>query len=57
MNDPQQQERVDVRGLSCIECRREWTDPQERWRIYLTADEPPEAVVYCGFCASFEFDP
>ena len=56
MIDPQQRELTQVRRLMCIECEREWMDPTERWRIYLTPDEQPEAVLYCGFCASFEFD-
>jgi hypothetical protein len=57
MIDPHQQERTQVQRLVCVECEREWMDPSERWRIYVTTDEPPEAVLYCGFCASFEFDP
>jgi hypothetical protein len=55
MNDPQQA-LTQVRRLSCVECRREWTDPSERWRVYLTSDEPPEPVLYCADCAAFEFD-
>jgi hypothetical protein len=43
--------------LCCVECERRWVDPSERWRIYLTDDEPAEAVLYCASCASFEFDP
>jgi hypothetical protein len=44
--------------LVCIECRREWVDPRERWRIYLTNDKPtPHAVPYCEACARREFDP
>jgi hypothetical protein len=43
--------------LSCIECKREWLEPGERWRIYLTSDDQPEAVPYCAGCAAFEFDP
>ena len=59
MIDPQQhqQQRTEIARLTCLECEREWTDPAERWRIYLTSDEPPEAVLYCAACASFEFDP
>ena len=44
-------------SLMCIECTREWIDPGERWRIYITADVEPEPVIYCGVCAAFEFDP
>jgi hypothetical protein len=30
--------------------------PRERWRVYLTDDDPPEAVAYCPACAASEFD-
>jgi hypothetical protein len=43
--------------LVCIECGRTWTEPQERWRIYLTDDVQPLPVLYCAACAAFEFDP
>jgi hypothetical protein len=55
MNDPQTQ-LTQVRHLSCIECDREWTNPSERWRIYLTPDELREPVLYCADCAAYEFD-
>lgn len=42
--------------LACEECHRRWLEPYERWRLYLTADEPPEAVSYCPGCAGREFD-
>jgi hypothetical protein len=59
MIDPMryEQQLTHVGRLSCIECNREWSDPSERWRIYLTTDEPPAPVLYCADCASFEFDP
>jgi hypothetical protein len=41
----------------CQECRRPWLEPQERWRLYLTEEEPVEAVPYCPSCAAREFDP
>jgi hypothetical protein len=44
-------------ALECVECGRLWSDPTERWRMYVTDDEPPEAVPYCRDCASREFDP
>ena len=34
-------------AFECIECRRQWDVPTERWRVYITDDEPPEATVYC----------
>jgi hypothetical protein len=42
--------------LVCVECRRRWTEPAERWRTYLTDDEPPETATYCPDCAAREFD-
>lgn len=41
----------------CQECRRPWLDARERWRLYLTDEEPIEAIPYCPACASREFDP
>jgi hypothetical protein len=49
------EQKAPTRLLSCIECGQIWLDPVERWRIYLTDDEPAEAVVYCSHCAEFEF--
>jgi hypothetical protein len=46
-----------VKLLSCQECERPWLDPTERWRIYLTDDEPRVPVAYCRECAAREFDP
>ena len=42
--------------VACQECRRPWLDPCERWRMYLDADEPLQAVPYCPECAAREFD-
>jgi hypothetical protein len=39
----------------CAECGREWVDARERWRVYVTEDEPPELVAYCPDCARREF--
>jgi hypothetical protein len=41
--------------LTCTECGREWVLRIERWRLYLTDHEPPQAVVYCPSCARREF--
>ena len=44
--------------LVCIECGREWSDPRERWRVYVSAenDDPqPETGAYCPSCAQREF--
>jgi hypothetical protein len=48
---------VIVKQISCEECRRPWLEPRERWRMYLTDDDPPMPVAYCRECASREFDP
>jgi hypothetical protein len=29
--------------------------PDERWRLYLTDDDPPEQATYCPDCAWREF--
>jgi hypothetical protein len=42
--------------LVCVECGHEWVGPVERWRVYLTEDDPPEPVTYCAVCAEREFD-
>ena len=43
-------------ALCCLECRREWSDSAERWRMYAIFDEEPEHGLYCPTCASNEFD-
>jgi trehalose utilization protein len=45
-----------VHALVCIECRRVWREAGERWRMYITDDDQPEAVPYCNVCAAREFD-
>lgn len=44
-------------NVHCAECDALWlpTD-EERWRAYLTDDEPAEVVFYCPDCAGREFD-
>jgi hypothetical protein len=42
--------------LHCLECRHEWTEPTERWRMYMTVEDEPEVGLYCPICASYEFD-
>jgi hypothetical protein len=49
--------RLRTEPLVCIECRRLWLDPTEKWRVYNTDDDPPEGVPYCNYCAAREFDP
>ena len=44
-----------VRALACQECRTEWNDPHERWRLYVVPDEPAETLIYCPVCAIREF--
>jgi hypothetical protein len=47
--------RLLVDDLVCVECGRVWVGPVERWRLYLTEDDPPETVAYCPVCAAREF--
>jgi len=42
--------------LRCVECGDHWNDPGERWRAYLTDDDPPSVVLFCPECAEHEFD-
>jgi hypothetical protein len=42
-------------SLACVECTRPWVTNSERWRLYLTNDNPPQAVPYCPRCAAKEF--
>jgi hypothetical protein len=44
-----------VDDLVCVECGRGWVGPVERWRVYVTEDDPPELVTYCPACAEREF--
>jgi len=43
-------------ALECLECRREWLDRAERWRMYTIFGDQPEQGLYCPVCAAFEFD-
>jgi hypothetical protein len=43
-------------SLTCLECGRPWLEGAERWRLYLTRDDPPDALPYCPECAEREFD-
>jgi hypothetical protein len=55
VNDASGQQLAVATSVVCIECRRVWHDPRERWRMYVTDDDPPEAVPYCDVCAAREF--
>ena len=44
-----------IGAIECIECARRWDVSTERWRMYLTDDDPPETVPYCPDCAAEEF--
>lgn len=46
---------VDVATLDCIECGRHWNEGSDRWRAYVTADEPRQVIIYCDWCAEREF--
>ena len=54
MAEPASQQSTQV--IQCIECCQAWQVPSERWRMYITDDDPPEAVAYCLDCATREFD-
>lgn len=54
MNEHVQQ--ATLQALRCLECLREWVEPHERWRMYVTTDAEPECGLYCASCAAFEFD-
>jgi hypothetical protein len=41
--------------IECIECARLWDVPTERWRVYVTDDDPPKAIPYCPACSAEEF--
>jgi hypothetical protein len=41
----------------CEECEAAWLPADDnRWRAYLTDDEPPELAFYCPDCAEPAFD-
>jgi ribosomal protein L33 len=42
-------------SLVCEECARVWVTAAERWRLYLTDDNPRQAVPYCPRCAAEQF--
>ena len=41
--------------LTCLECGRDWTERSERWRLYLTTEDPPTSLTYCPACGEREF--
>jgi hypothetical protein len=41
--------------LHCLECRRPWVEATERWRIYLSGEDPSQPLTYCPECAQREF--
>jgi hypothetical protein len=42
--------------VRCIECDQAWTDPRERWRVYLAPErQSTVCLVYCPDCAEREF--
>ena len=54
MTDPPEAVSARVQ-LRCVECERPWLVEQERWRLKLTDDRPPQAVAYCPECERREF--
>ena len=55
MKDPAQQT-ISVEPVHCLECGREWVEASERWRMYLSGENPPHPLTYCPACARREFD-
>ncbi len=43
-------------ALRCLECRRMWVEPMERWRVYLSGEDRSQPLTYCPDCAQREFD-
>jgi len=39
----------------CAECGARCRPTKERWRAYLTDDEPPELAFYCVPCSELVF--
>jgi hypothetical protein len=55
-NKPMHENETLTRQLRCVECGRSWLDPRERWRVYLTDDEPADSAAFCPGCSAREFD-
>ena len=42
--------------LECAQCEIPWLPAdEERWRAYLTDDDPPELAFFCPACSEREF--
>ena len=54
--DPEPTRTIHSDTLTCLECGRSWLDVFERGRLYVTAADPAELLLYCAGCASREFD-
>jgi len=50
-----ERERIAAQTMTCEECKRPWSDPAERWRLYLSCDEPTVPIAYCRSCSEREF--
>ena len=47
---------ISTTPLRCLECGQRWIEETERWRVYLSHEEPPQTLTYCPDCARREFD-
>jgi len=47
---------ISMTPLRCLECGQPWIEAKERWRVYLSNDEPRQTLTYCPDCARREFD-
>ena len=45
-----------VEPVRCLECGRSWLEASERWRTYISGENPPQPLTYCPGCAQREFD-
>lgn len=50
------EEMIAVEPVRCLECGRLWVEWSERWRTYLSGEDPPQPLTYCPDCARREFE-
>ena len=47
---------ITTNPVRCLECGMRWIETSERWRTYLSDEDPPRPLTYCPDCARREFD-
>jgi len=55
MQKKQRERTIAALPLRCLECWRPWVESTERWRIYLSGENPSIPLTYCPECAQREF--